>query len=103
MVAGGLPVVASGGGGAYGEPLTDLHIANVLAITNLAGFKVYYGPSADNLGTIETINNYTVTTYLVGNLTPGAWFFAVTAFDSSGNESVKSGIASWTYSNKNSF
>jgi hypothetical protein len=63
-------------------------------LTDLAGFKVYYGPAVDNYPNVATINNPTVTTYLVENLSPGTWFFVVTAFDLSDNESEYSNPAS---------
>lgn len=57
-----------------GSPLNDLN-----------GFKVYYGTSSrDYTKTIDVGNNSTVT---IGDLTHGTWYFAVTAFDHSGNES----------------
>jgi hypothetical protein len=66
-------------------------------LTDLAGFRVYIGTSADTLAIFETINDPAISTHQVKNLTPGAWFFAMTAYDKSGNESIKSNVASWTY------
>jgi hypothetical protein len=63
-------------------------------LTDLAGFKVYYGPAVDNYPNVATINNPTVTTYLVENLSPGTWFFVVTAFNFSDDESEYSNPAS---------
>jgi hypothetical protein len=40
------------------------------------------------------INNAGVTTYVVENLAPATWFFAVTAVTSSGAESTHSNVAS---------
>ena len=57
------------------------------ALTDLAGYKIYWGTSQSNLSNVATINNPGVTTYLVENLVPGTYFFAATAFDTSGNES----------------
>jgi hypothetical protein len=40
------------------------------------------------------INNASVTTYVVEDLAPATWFFAVTAVTSSGTESTHSNVAS---------
>ena len=63
-------------------------------LTDLAGFKVYYGTAIDSMDSVETISNPSVTTYLVENLHAGTWFFKVLAFDTSGNESLDSEIGS---------
>ena len=63
-------------------------------LTDLAGFKVRYGPAVDNYTNVDTINDPTVTTHLVENLAPGTWFFVLTAFDTSENESAFSGSVS---------
>ena len=63
-------------------------------LTDLAGFKVRYGPAVDNYTNVDTINDPTATTYLVENLAPGTWFFEVTAFNTSENESVFSNYVS---------
>jgi hypothetical protein len=66
------------------------------ALTDLGGFKIYWGTSQSNLSNVATINNPGITTYLVENLVPGTYFFAATAFDTSGNESTRSNVASKT-------
>jgi hypothetical protein len=63
-------------------------------LTDLAGYNVYYGTSLDSMALGGTVDNPTVTTHLVENLTPGTWFFTVTAFDIAGNESEDSNLAS---------
>jgi hypothetical protein len=65
-------------------------------LTNLAGFKVYWGTSQNNLASSATINNPGITSYMVENLVPGTYFFATTAFNSSGTESDRSNTASKT-------
>ncbi|MEM7828420.1 MAG: fibronectin type III domain-containing protein [Candidatus Aenigmatarchaeota archaeon] len=55
-------------------------------LTDLAGFKVYYGTSSGNYSQNIDVGN--VTTYAVNNLTEGkTYYFAVTAYDTSDNES----------------
>ena len=63
-------------------------------LTDLAGFKVYYGTAIDAMDSVETIDNPSVTTYLVENLHAGTWFFKVRAFDTAGNESEDSEVGS---------
>lgn len=53
--------------------------------TNIAGYKVYVGTGSRTYGAPRVIGNQT--TYTVTGLGPGVYFFAVTAFDASGNES----------------
>ena len=66
------------------------------ALTNLAGFNIYYGTSAGNLNQSVQIANPGLTTYALGNLAPGAWYFAVNAYTTAGAESALSSIASKT-------
>ncbi|VAX33570.1 hypothetical protein MNBD_NITROSPIRAE01-1408 [hydrothermal vent metagenome] len=53
--------------------------------SDLSGYKVYFGTSSGSYGTPTTVGN--VTTYTVPDLNTGTYYFAVTAFDTSGNES----------------
>ena len=66
-------------------------------LSNLAGYKVYYGTgSGDYLNEI-TIENPGIASYMIENLTNGyTYYFAVTAFDENGNESGFSAEASKT-------
>ncbi len=55
-------------------------------LTDLAGYKIYYGTSSGNYTAVINVGN--ITSYAVGNLAPGAtYYFAVTAYDSANNES----------------
>lgn len=63
-------------------------------LTNLAGYKVYWGPSQGNYPNSATLNNPGLTSYVVGNLAPGTYFFVATALNSAGAESSFSGAAS---------
>lgn len=62
----------------------------------LAGYKLYCGQSPTVLRPCVTIDNASVTTYVVENLTPATWYFAATAFDTGGLESAHSNIATKT-------
>ncbi len=63
-------------------------------LTDLAGYKVYYGTSSGNY--TQSINIGNVTTYTVSNLSPGTYYFSVTSYDSSGIESTYSNEVSKT-------
>jgi len=54
-------------------------------LTDLAGYKVYYGNISGSYTKSIDVNNVTI--FTVKNLTDGVWYFAVTAYDTSGNES----------------
>ncbi len=55
-------------------------------LTDLAGYKIYYGTSANNYSQNIDVGN--VTTYTIDNLTEGlTYYFVATAYDTSGNES----------------
>ena len=56
-------------------------------LTDLAGYKIYWGTDPGVYTDSVTIDNPSVTTYMVGNLTPGEYEFAATSFNASGVES----------------
>lgn len=66
------------------------------ALTDLAGYQVYYGQSQDDLNRTVTLNNASLSTYVVENLGSGTWFFALVAVNSQGTTSVFSGVATKT-------
>jgi hypothetical protein len=63
-------------------------------LANLSGYRIRYGTSAGALNNSIVIDNASVTTYVVEDLAPATWFFAVTALNSSGAESSNSNVAS---------
>jgi hypothetical protein len=67
-------------------------------LTDLDGFVVYYGSTSRNYTQTVDINDPDQTELQL-DLTPGDWFFAVTAKDADGNESAFSGEVSKTISN----
>ena len=67
------------------------------ALTDLAGFRVYYGRAAAALDQIVRITNPTTSQQVVSNLTSGTWYFAVSAVSSAGSESALSALASKTF------
>jgi hypothetical protein len=65
-------------------------------LTDLAGYKVYYGTSSGSYGAPITINDPGLSSYMVENLGISDWFFVMTAFKSSGIESSYSNEVSKT-------
>jgi Putative Ig domain/Fibronectin type III domain len=73
-------------------PPTENNDGSVL--TDLAGYKVHYGTSPDQLTQVINLPNPGLTSYVVDNLTAGTWYFAVTSYATGGVESQQSGIVS---------
>jgi hypothetical protein len=69
---------------------------NGAVLTDLAGYKLHYGTSPAAMNTIVVLSNPSLTTYLVTNLSPGTWYFDVTAYASDGSESALSNVGSKT-------
>jgi hypothetical protein len=65
-------------------------------ITGLAGYRVYYGTSADALTESIDVAGATTTTYVINDLSPGTYYFTVTAYNAQGIESDQSNVASKT-------
>jgi hypothetical protein len=65
-------------------------------LSNLSGFRIAYGTSATALNRTVEVRNPSVSTYVVENLSPGAWYFSVKSFTSSGSESAASNPVSVT-------
>ena len=86
---------SSGGSGTAstsGGPLTTISWA-ANTETDLAGYRVYVGTSPGSYNT--TIDVGKVTSYSLANLKSGVtYYFTVTAYDTSGNESIRAVEAS---------
>lgn len=65
-------------------------------LTNLAAYRIYFGTEQESLTNAVTVSNPGVTTFVVEQLTPATWFFAVTAVNGAGAESSLSNIGSKT-------
>jgi hypothetical protein len=65
-------------------------------LTNLAGYRVYWGTQQGTYPNSVTLNNPGLTSYVVENLGPGTYFFVATALNTLGAESTFSGTASKT-------
>jgi hypothetical protein len=66
------------------------------ALTDLAGYTVYYGTSPASLTQSVKISNPGLTAYTMTDLPSGTWYFAVTSYSSSGVESIRTGTISTT-------
>jgi hypothetical protein len=63
-------------------------------LTNLAGYRIYYGPSPESLGHSVQIKTIGLQTYVIDDLQSGTWYFAVMAVAADGSESHLSNIVS---------
>jgi hypothetical protein len=65
-------------------------------LTNLSGFKIYWGPAPGTYPSSVSVDNPGLTSYVVGNLAPGTYYFAISAYNATGLESGLSNVASKT-------
>ncbi len=63
-------------------------------LQDLAGYRIYLGRSADTLTRVIVLNNPGLTRYVVENLSPAKWYFAMTSFNRKGRESRRSATVS---------
>lgn len=66
------------------------------ALTDLAGYRLYWGTSEGNYTSSVAIDNPGLTRYVLEQLTPGTYFFVLTAVNTLGVESPRSNVASKT-------
>jgi Fibronectin type III domain len=65
-------------------------------LTNLTGFDIHYGTSSHDYTQTVTVSNPGIATYVVDNLSPGKYYFSVTAVNSDGAQSPLSPEVSTT-------
>lgn len=65
-------------------------------LTNLSGYKVYYGTDPDALTQVITVGNAGLTRYVIDDLPSGKWYFAVSSVAADGAESQRSSVVSTT-------
>lgn len=58
-----------------------------LTLSDLEGYRIYYGTESDNLVPLVDLIGSSSTTYSITELSPGIYYFAVTAYDYEGLES----------------
>lgn len=67
-------------------------------LTDLAGYRVFYGTSPSAMSTIVALSDPNQTTYVATDLSAGTWYFSVAAYTSSGLQGNLSNVASKTVS-----
>lgn len=65
---------------------------NGTAVTDLAGYHIYYGPTSTQLNQVVDVAGADVTTFVLSNMSPGTWYFAVAAYNSEKVESTLSAV-----------
>jgi hypothetical protein len=88
------PAATSGAATLYWIPPTQN--TNGTPITNLAGFHIYYGTSANALTTTITVEGGSSTTYTITSLSAGTYYFSVVAYNTEGVDSPDSNVESKT-------
>jgi len=71
------------------KPTTN---ANGTPLTNLAGYKIYYGQSATDLNRVLKIASPSTVEVEISDLPPGQWYFAVASYNTENVESEKSAM-----------
>jgi hypothetical protein len=66
---------------------------NGTSLTNLTGYRIYYGTSANALTQQIQVANASVSTYVISGLGSGTYYFGVRAYNAAGAESVLSNVA----------
>lgn len=59
------------------------------ALTDLAGYRIYYGTSAGDLTEVIELNSAGITSYMIEDLALGTYYLAMTSFNSSDLESKR--------------
>jgi len=72
-------------------PPTENNNGSVL--TDLAGYRIYYGTTPE-LGQTLTVSNPGLARYVMSSLTPTTWYFAISAYDKAGHESDRTQVES---------
>jgi hypothetical protein len=65
-------------------------------LTDLRGYRVYWGTVQGSYPNSVTLNNPGLTSHVVDQLTPATWYFVVTSLNQRGGESGYSNVASKT-------
>jgi hypothetical protein len=66
------------------------------ALSDLAGFRLYYGATSSALTQMLQIAGAGTTSHVLSNLSAGTWYFALSAYSIAGAESAMSNIGSKT-------
>jgi hypothetical protein len=60
--------------------------------TELAGYHIYYGENSTHLTHVVDVKSPDSTSFVVDNLTPGTWYFAIKSYNNADIESSPSAI-----------
>ncbi len=63
---------------------------SVLSLSEIAGYRAYYGTTAGDYQTQVDINDPTATEYTLADLSPGTYYIVLTTLDTDGRESLYS-------------
>lgn len=67
------------------------------SLTDLAGYNIYYGTDSSALTQTIQVTNAAALSYVISGLATGTtWYFAVSSYTTSGQESTRSGVSSKT-------
>ncbi len=69
---------------------------NGTPLTNLSGYRIYYGTSSSSLTQSVQIANSGITNYVIDNLSPATWYFTVVSYNNANVESPLSEVVSKT-------
>jgi hypothetical protein len=89
----GAPATTGSAALAWSAPTEN---TNGTALTDLAGYKIYYGSSAESMTQTVQVASPTATAYVVSNLAAGTYYFAVAAYASDGTQSTQSAATAKT-------
>jgi hypothetical protein len=78
---------------AWTAPTTN---TNGSALTNLAGYYIYYGNTAGSMTNKVTLSSAAMLTYVISNLSTGTWYFGIVAYTNGGLQSSMSNVGSKT-------
>jgi hypothetical protein len=94
----GFDITVSGSAPSTGSAVIDwvppTENTNGSALTDLAGVRIYYGTSATNLSHMVQISSKTQTSYTLGDLTAGTWYFGGVSYTTTGTQSAMSRVVS---------
>ncbi len=85
-----VPPPQSSAGTATLEWMPPLTTTDGGTLTNLAGYRIYYGTDVTRLVQRIEVKNPGVATYVIEGLPPATYYFAVTAVNAHGAESARS-------------
>ncbi|HEY5807046.1 MAG TPA: putative Ig domain-containing protein, partial [Povalibacter sp.] len=94
LTAFGINVTATANGAATLSWTPPTRNTDGTTLTNLSGYRIYYGTSSSSLNQTIQISNPSLSSYIVESLSPGTYYFGLKAVTSGGAESAMSNVAS---------